>query len=250
MLFAVLPLILAMAHISFAQTSLFNVAFTNSTNFFNSTGWTSAPSGANFTENFVASGGVYNFTGNESFRSQTFSYGSGGLSNAMTIQRTDGASSNIIAVDTSNGSFNSFDAPGSSKYLWTTHSNGKSEIKFSFSQGINAFSLRMGDFADALGTTSLYMSTKDTNGSLVGYSYATQSLSGFEQMGFVFGNVKWTFLGWTFDTPISEFVIGSDWGDDNWAIDTVSFSTVPEPSALSLLAVGLGGLAAIRRRRS
>jgi len=109
----------------------------------------------------------------------------------------------------------------------------------------------MGDFADALGTTSLYMTTKDTNGSLVGYDYATQSLFSFEQnYGFVFGNVKWTFLGWTFDTPISEFVIGSDYGDDNWAIDTVSFSTVPEPSAFSLLAVGLSGLAIMRRRRS
>ena len=38
--------------------------------------------------------------------------------------------------------------------------------------------------------------------------------------------------------------------DENIVFDNVTFNTVPEPSALSLLAVGLGGLAMIRRRRS
>jgi len=36
----------------------------------------------------------------------------------------------------------------------------------------------------------------------------------------------------------------------SWGFDNVSISGIPEPSALSLLAVGLGGLAFLRRRRS
>ena len=37
------------------------------------------------------------------------------------------------------------------------------------------------------------------------------------------------------------------WG---WSTDSITLNVVPEPSALSLLAIGLGGLAMMRRRRS
>ena len=86
------------------------------------------------------------------------------------------------------------------------------------------------------------------NGSLMYWSGASETLSEFQTYyGLNFGNMLWTFVGWTFPTPVTEIWFSNN-RDDNWAVDTVSFSTVPEPSALSLLAVGLGGLAVMRRR--
>ena len=51
--------------------------------------------------------------------------------------------------------------------------------------------------------------------------------------------------GYQYSTPLNPYS-----SDDFTFIAEVTFSGVPEPSALSLLAVGLGGLAIIRRRRS
>lgn len=51
--------------------------------------------------------------------------------------------------------------------------------------------------------------------------------------------------GYYYSTPLNPYS-----SDDFTFIAEVTFSGVPEPSALSLLAVGLGGLAMLRRRRS
>ena len=233
---------------SWIGTRMDDNVITSSTNFFNSSTWSNAPTGANFTENFVASGGIYNFTGNESFRSQTFSYGSGSLLNAMTVARTDGTTPQI-AVDTSNSGFSSFDAAGSSKYLWITHSGGQSAIKFSFSQAINAFAMRMGDYGDGSSQFMDFNVSAGTNGSLMYYSATSKTPSDFQTYyGLTFGNMLWTFVGWTFPTPVTEISFSNN-RDDNWGIDTVSFSTVPEPSAGALLLLGIGGLMALRRVR-
>ncbi len=224
----------------------------DSATFFSSTLWANSPSGANFTENFVSSGGLRNFSNTMSFRTNSFDYGSGSLLNNLTIARTDGTTT-TIAVDTTSSGFNSFDAPGSSNYLWIAHSGGVGKVKFSFSQPIDAFAFRLGDFADS--TTSLYTYAEDSNGTKQILNGGNQSYLGWNiTFGFsgsnAFGNNSWGFLGYTFSAPVTAFYIENDFGNDNWGIDTVSFSTVPEPSALSLLAVGLGGLAMMRRRRS
>ena len=53
--------------------------------------------------------------------------------------------------------------------------------------------------------------------------------------------------GTTYTITKDSFFSGSEMGSN---LDTSKISLVPEPSALSLLAVGLGGLAMMRRRRS
>ena len=52
-----------------------------------------------------------------------------------------------------------------------------------------------------------------------------------------------------FSSPINSFSLGTG-GPGGGGVVQTSFDMVPEPSALSLLAVGLGGLAMMRRRRS
>jgi len=221
---------------------------TSPTNFFGSSTWSNAPTGANFTENFVSSGGLRNFTNTMSFRTNSFAYGSGSLLNTMTIERTDGTTRQI-AVNTSDSGFNSFDAPGSSNYLWLAHVSSQSAIKFSFSQPINAFAMRMGDYGDSSSQFIDFLPSAGSNGSLMYWGGETKTQSEFQTyFGLNFGNMLWTFVGWTFPTPVTEIYFSNN-RDDNWAVDTVSFSTVPEPSALSLLAIGLGGMAVLRRRK-
>lgn len=71
---------------------------------------------------------------------------------------------------------------------------------------------------------------------------------------FLFDGIDWTYL----DAPLakSTFAFGIDGNtivgsyNDTSDVSHGFILTVPEPSALSLLAIGLGGLAMIRRRRS
>jgi len=57
---------------------------------------------------------------------------------------------------------------------------------------------------------------------------------------------------YTINVPFTSFVVGNYSSSDFRLQGGMNFTTavVPEPSALSLLAVGLGGLAILRRRRS
>ena len=58
------------------------------------------------------------------------------------------------------------------------------------------------------------------------------------------------FWGFTSDTPFTsvKLVGGSGSNQQNYSLDNMVYSPVPEPATLSLLAAGLGGLL-IRRKR-
>lgn len=216
--------------------------YTDSAAFLSSSTWTGAPAGAAFTENFVASGGLHNFTGNEEFASSSYTYGSGSFENTATFARTD--SGNIL-VDTSNesGGFLSFDNPGNSKYLYVPANGGGEGITISFSQPITAFGFRIGDFGDpSSGSASLLsIISRDALDPQV-TSQLALSISPTT------GDKAWTFVGWTFESPIDQISLSQPTNNnDSWGVDTVSFVTVPEPSTAVLCALGVGAL--IRRRR-
>ena len=53
------------------------------------------------------------------------------------------------------------------------------------------------------------------------------------------------------DMPVKIVLSDARFGQSSYvALDYATLESVPEPSALSLLAIGLGGLAILRRRRS
>jgi len=72
------------------------------------------------------------------------------------------------------------------------------------------------------------------------FSISGNSLTGTESSGTILFSGTFTSLSWTVTGATST----------EYANYTVGVSTVPEPSALSLLAVGLGGLAILHLRRS
>lgn len=241
--------------------------YTDSAEFLSSSTWTGAPAGAAFTENFVASGGLHNFTGNEEFASSSYTYGSGSFENTATFARTD--SGNIL-VDTSNesGGFRSFDNPGTSKYLYVPANGGGEGITISFSQPITAFGFRIGDFGDPSGDpsenkwSSLRIRSRDAlNSSFTGLIYESfvdvskntgdnifNVLYLQNDESVIIGDKNWFYMGWTFESPINQIGLYQDQpNNDSWGVDTVSFVTVPEPSTAMLCALGVGAL--IRRRR-
>lgn len=258
--------------------------FTDPTAFFASAGWTGAPAGTAFTENFVASGGLYNFTGNEEFVSNSYTYGAEPYENTLTYARLDGAK---LTVDTSNqtGALLSFDDPNSSKYLYVPANGNGEAVRFSFSQPVSSFGLRIGDLGDPTGDptaniwTHLWISARDaqsaTSKTLASQSYINVlrdaspldtaviplsvgtgvTLGDDQAPNVTLGDGTWFFVGWTFDSPVDEITVNqTSPNNDSWGIDTVSFTTavsaVPEPgSSLAILALLGGGLAFFRSRR-
>lgn len=269
-----------------ASGSAATMIYLDPTAFFNSSAWSNAASGATFTENFVASGGIHNFTGNEEFTSSSYTYGSGSLQNTMNISRLDAPAK--ITVDTTNesGGFRSYDNPGtistSSKYLYVPADGGAGgdAIKFLFSQPVSAFSFRLGDFGDptAGGNVWSWLDVRvrntaypDPSQILISDPWVNEaelgktldlSASGYPsgRTGVSIGNRSWAFLGWTFDTPVDEVTIMQRFANnDSWGVDTISFATttavvnppsaVPEPATVVSLA-GLLCSGAFLRRRS
>ena len=123
----------------------------------------------------------------------------------------------------------------------------------SFTTGVRAVSLFIGDLGDAGLSQNTGLLVKDQTGATLWQSSNRGVNHTYGALTLTSGNGGWGFLGFTTDasegfTYLDFSLTGNN--DDNIAIDTVRFNTVPEPSALSLLAVGLGGLAMMRRRRS
>jgi len=255
------------------------VLYTDSTAFFSSPAWTGAIAGSAVTENFVASGGVHNFTGDEQFNSRSYTYGSGSQQNTVTYSRPYGGN---ILVDTSNesGGFLSFDNAGTSKYLYMPAGSGRDVLQITFSQPISSFGFRLGDFGDGGGGWSsleiasapsatpqtgsfdwlVYQELVDVarndgdnnfnslNLNLSQGRLGTPNYSSAGSTNIIIGDKTWAFMAWTFDSPINTmYIMESKSATDNWGIDTVSFTTVPEPSA-ALLGV-FGVLTLLRRRR-
>jgi MYXO-CTERM domain-containing protein len=261
-----------------ASASAATWLYTDSTAFFNSSTWTGAAAGSAVTENFVASGGVHNFTGNEQFNSNSYIYGTGTQQNTVTYTRSAGRD---ILVDTTNelGGFRSFDAPGSSKYLYVPASGQGDMVTITFSEPISSFGFRLGDFGDSTGVGNhwsdlrisaansqtstnqylayqMYVDVATNTGSNIYNSlnllntFSAENYFSAGSSTIIIGDKNWAFMGWTFDTPVNsitidQFYVGSN---DSWGIDTVSFTTVPEPGAVLLGGVGL--LTLLRRRRS
>jgi len=114
---------------------------------------------------------------------------------------------------------------------------GKSDLDISYAarRGLNGFSLLTWDYSTD-GTNYSSIGSKSIGNT--GSSYTVHSLATVTGLnGDADAYVRVTFSG---------AVVNSS-GALN--IDNIQFNAVPEPSALSLLAVGLGGLAILRRRR-
>jgi len=153
------------------------------------------------------------------------------------------------ATASSTAGFMSAGYGGTGKYL-SFFKNSTSDIfRISFTAGVSAVSLRLGDFGDGGGNSGLKIT--DSTGATLWDSTgkASQTYGG---QTLTVGDASWAFLGFTTDNPNGftylDFNLTGD-ADDNIAIDNVRFNTVPEPSAASLIIFSAGALLALRRRR-
>ena len=138
-------------------------------------------------------------------------------------------------------------AQSGTKFLSFYKNQNTDTFRISFTTGVSAVSLYIGDFGDV----STGLSVEDQNGNTLWNGSGTTSLT-YGGKTMVTGDGVWAFLGFTTDNPngfsyLDFTLTGND--SDNIGIDTVRFNTVPEPSAGALLVLGIGGIVALRRAR-
>ena len=215
---------------------------------------------------YVSEGSQY---GNQSVPIVNLNYGSSVPSNSATLLRTSGG----IASSTYNGtggpySYSPFRVESATTFGINPYGGGGNALSFyksgspdsfklSFSKGVSAVSLFLGDLGDSanIGSpdTTLRIIVTDNTPSVAWYSTgrATQSNSATGQT-LTTGNATWAFLGFTTDDPggitTLQFTLTGN-TDDNIMVDQLRFNTVPEPSAASLMVLGAGALLALKRRR-
>ena len=223
---------------------------------------------------YISGGSTY---GNQSVPIVNLNYGgSAGPSNSAWLLRASGGSiftytgtGGPYSYDpfrVENGSTFGINPYGGSGNALSFYKIGNSSIadwfKLEFSTAVRAVSFFLGDLGDA----SLGQNTRLTisEGAPTSTSYVNNLLWDSEGRAnqantvtpgqtLTGGNGVWSFLGFTTDDPggFTTLLVGIHGNsDDNIMVDQLRFNTVPEPSALSLLAIGLGGLAILRRRRS
>ena len=197
--------------------------------------------------------------------------GSAGPSNSVTLLRSTGFittgyygtggaySYNPLRVE--NGStFDTLPYGGSGNALSFYKSGSPDSFELSFSTGVSAVSLFLGDLGDSANfgspSTRLRIWADTANGANTAVwdstGRATQSNSLATGGTLTAGNGNWAFLGFTTDDPggitALQFTLSGN-TDDNLLIDQLRFNTVPEPSAASLMVLGAGALLALKRRR-
>ena len=212
-------------------------AFVNFADWSNSPPWTSLSSAQNLEAFESVSVGT-------SFSSRNFDSSGSNPTNRMSIQVVQGG--NLLIQTNALGGL--LGQGGTGAYMTIPKPDGNPvSFKISFSQAVRAISFFLGDYGD--GTAPLSLLIRDENNltlwssSSPGNSYAGQSLSGM-------GASSWGFLGFTKPEGLSQLTFSvSGTAGDNFALDTIRYSTIPEPSALSLVSLGLGGVIALRRVR-
>lgn len=119
-----------------------------------------------------------------------------------------------------------------------TGTTGTGTVRVAFSTPITGFSLVTEDFDTFTAPITYTLSAFDSGGAAIG----TQTESGY------FGDTLATFTD-TSATPIAALTISdNDPSTAGIGLGRIEVQSVPEPTALALLATGLLGLAALRRR--
>jgi hypothetical protein len=187
--------------------------------------------------------------GTESFES--FAIGSGAplplsFSGAGTATLTNNG-------NVSDGSDNGRKATTGSRYWDLSTGTGGSQFTITFSQAIAAFGLYgtdVGDFGDQL-TLSFYRNnvlsyswspTHGLAGGAGGANDGNLNFFGYINTVSLFDEVRFSSVGTT--SQSEDF-----WGFDDMTIGSQEQVSVPEPASLALVATGLLGLAAMRRRQ-
>jgi len=212
-------------------------AFVNSTNWSNSPEWATVLS----SQNLEAFESVPVGT---SFSSRNFDSLGANPTNRMSIQITQGG--NLLVQTNALGGL--LGQGGTGAFLTVPKPDANPvAFEISFSQAVRAISFFLGDYGDGVAPLNLLIRDENNvtlwSSSSPGNSYAGQSLSGL-------GASSWGFLGFTRPEGLTRLTFSaSGTAGDNFALDTIRYSTIPEPSALVLLAVSFGGLVMMRYRQ-
>lgn len=209
-------------------------AIVNFTDWSNSPQWASLSSSQNLEAFESVSVGT-------SFSSRNFDSSGANPTNRMSIRITQGG--NLLIQTNALGGLL---GQGGSGAFMTVPKPDANPIAFeiSFSQAVRAISFFLGDYGDGAAPLSLLIRDENNlilwSSSSPGNSYAGQSLSGF-------GASSWGFLGFTNPEGLTQLTFSvSGTAGDNFALDTIRYSTIPEPSALPLLVLGFCGVIALR----
>ena len=265
-----------------AGVSFISSGFAEVTVYTSESAWTSTSAWSQYTHSqttetfdtyadrsYISGGSEY---GSSSVPIVNLNYGSSVPSNTATLLRTAGGTTdtylnNIIfeysfnPLRVENGStFDTLPYGGSGNALSFYKSGSPDSFELSFSTGVSAVSLFLGDLGDSANigspNTRLAIAADTANGANTAVwdstGRATQSNSLATGGTLTAGNGNWAFLGFTTDDPggitALQFTLTGN-TDDNILVDQLRFNTVPEPSAASLMVLGAGALMALKRRR-
>ena len=220
---------------------------------------------------YISEGSPY---GSQGIPIVNLNYGSSVPSNTATLLRTAGGTTGTYDEQIAENVFRSYSynpfrvedglvfgiSPLGRNGLSFHKSGSPDSFELSFSTGVSAVSLFLGDLGDSANfgspSTRLRIWADTANGANTAVwdstGRATQSNSLATGGTLTAGNGNWAFLGFTTDDPggitALQFTLSGN-TDDNIMVDQLRFNTVPEPSGASLIVFGAGALLALKRRR-